>query len=128
MNMVLLQGRLGRELETERTSNHTTRVKLTIGTRTYVDGQAYTSWHRVSLYGMDATDAMGKDFRKGDLVRVEGELVSKTYKSKDGQMRYYTEVVAHRIELGTPTGGPEVKVDGKARAAGLEKSIWPEEA
>ena len=54
--------------------------------------------HRVMALGARAR-AMARAFRAGDRVIVEGHLVTSAYE-KNGERRYATVVVAHRVLRG----------------------------
>lgn len=127
INKVILQGRLGIEPQTSRSPRGTFIVKFSLGTRTYVNEQALTTWHRIVGFGTRAQEWCSQ-FKKGDLVRVDGELISRTYKDKNGEMRYITEVKANHMERGVVMNGPDVRVDGRAKAAGPDHPLWPEDA
>ena len=57
-----------------------------------------TNWHRVVLWGKRA-ELADEYLKKGSPLHVEGELRNRSWTDKDGNKRYTTEVVAHRIQF-----------------------------
>ncbi len=57
-----------------------------------------TTWHKVVLWRGFA-DVVEKYCKKGKEIAVEGKLVNRRYKDKEGKTRYITEVVANDIML-----------------------------
>jgi single-strand DNA-binding protein len=44
-------------------------------------------------------ESIAENFKKGALVSVVGKLNTRKYTDKEGQTKYFTEVVAHKVEL-----------------------------
>ncbi len=57
-----------------------------------------TSWHSVSAWNSKILPDFEK-IRKGMFVEVTGRLKYFRYKSKEGEERFYTEIVALKISL-----------------------------
>ena len=69
-----------------------------------------TQWHTVVAWGPVADEALAV-LKKGSRVSLEGRLVHGNYQGKDGQKRYYTEVVMNRFEM----------VERKSEAVAMEE-------
>jgi single-strand DNA-binding protein len=76
-----------------------------------------TNWHDVVVLGPRA-ESLAKLLQKGEPVFVEGRLRKREFKTRDGQSREQTEVIADRVVLlggpktGSPgSGGPSAQSD-----------------
>lgn len=109
VNKVILVGRLGRDPEARYTANQQPICSFAVATsRRYKDkegnNQEQTEWHNISMFGKLAE--IGNQYlKKGSQVYLEGRL--QTNKSeKDGQTRYFTQIVADQMTmLGSKDGG-----------------------
>jgi single-strand DNA-binding protein len=109
VNKVILVGRLGRDPEARYTANQQPICSFAVATsRRYKDkegnNQEQTEWHNISMFGKLAE--IGNQYlKKGSQVYLEGRL--QTNKSeKDGQTRYFTQIVADQMTmLGSKEGG-----------------------
>ena len=102
MNKVLLIGRLGKYPETRTIETGTKVATLNLATsEKYKDKagewQENTEWHRVVAWERRAEQA--EKYQKGDLLQVEGKLVTRKWTDKDGVERRTTEVIADRLRL-----------------------------
>lgn len=113
MNSVILIGRLTRDPEVR----YTAGTQMAIATfdlavdRPQRQGQEkQTDFPRITVFGKQA-EACEKYLRKGRLVCVEGRLQTGSYKNKNGDTVYTTDVVANRVEFlesnkgAAPSGG-----------------------
>ena len=103
VNKVILIGNLGAEPEVRRLESGATVAKFRMATnRNYRDKsgewQKVTQWHNVVAWRQLA-ERVERDFAKGKLVYVEGELTHRKYMDKDGNERYTTEVAAYSAKL-----------------------------
>ncbi len=102
INKVMLLGHLGKDAETKFTPNGISRSTFTIATnRRWKDQQSgewkeETEWHNVILW---RGENLANYLLKGKQVYVEGRLQTRSYEDKDGQKRYFTEVVADDLIL-----------------------------
>jgi single-strand DNA-binding protein len=102
INKVMLLGHLGKDAETKFTPNGVSRSTFTIATnRRWKDQQSgewkeETEWHNVILW---RAENLASYLLKGKQVYVEGRLQTRNYEDKDGQKRYFTEVVADDLIL-----------------------------
>ncbi len=101
-NRVQLEGNLGKAPEIKVFDNNKL-AKFSVATSEYKknkNGEVITDtqWHNVSAWGKLA-DLAQKTLDKGSKVSVEGKLQTRAYTDKDGNKRYFTEIVANEIVL-----------------------------
>ena len=53
-------------------------------------------WHNITCWGKIAEQAEA-ELKKGSFVTVEGRISTRIYTDKEGQKRYFTEVVAQEL-------------------------------
>lgn len=101
INKVILIGNLGRDPELKYTNSGTpvTTLNVAVG-EARKDPQSnkmepHTEWVSVVCYGQTAQNIHAY-LRKGRQIYVEGRLQTRTYE-KDGQKRYFTEVIANQV-------------------------------
>jgi single-strand DNA-binding protein len=102
-NRVQLMGNLGKDPEVREFENGKRRVRISIATTEQFDfgqgtGKEDTQWHTVVAWGKTA-DEVAQQLKKGSRIAVEGRLVHGSYQSKDGQKRFYTEVVMSQFQV-----------------------------
>ena len=66
------------------------------------DWKEETDWHNVTAWKIDN---FAQYLQKGKQVYVEGRLQTRSYEDKDGQKKFYTEVVVDEIFLLGGRGG-----------------------
>jgi single-strand DNA-binding protein len=102
INKVILLGHLGKDAETKFTPSGVARSTFTIATnRRWKDQQSgewkeETEWHNVVLW---RSENLANYLQKGKQVYVEGRLQTRSYEDKDGQKRFFTEVVCDDLIL-----------------------------
>lgn len=112
VNKVILVGNLGKDPEVRFTPSGKAVAKFPVATSerwTDQDGnrQERTEWHNVVVWGKQA-EACGQYLAKGRQVFVEGSIRSRQYDDKDGNKRYFTDIVARDVRfLGGARGGAE---------------------
>jgi len=102
-NKVQLIGNLGANPEIRSFDNGKSMARFTLATTdSYRDASgkriSETQWHNLVAWGGLAKIAE-KYLIKGSEVAVEGKLTHRTYEDKDGNKKYYTEVVLHDLVL-----------------------------
>ncbi len=102
-NKVHLIGNLGFDPEVREVAEGRKVARISVATNdSYRNAQGErvtdTQWHTVVAWGNTA-DAVARLLRKGSPVALEGRLVHRSYKTKDGSMRYITEVVLSDFQL-----------------------------
>lgn len=101
MNIALLVGRLGADPEMSSTSSGDSFVKLSLATNeVYKDKsgerQERTQWHKVVVWNNKLAEMIGKHYKKGDTVSIQGQIENRAYES-DGITKYISEVVVGRF-------------------------------
>ncbi len=105
-NSVRLVGNLGMDPEVKNFDNNRKMAKVSIATNeTYKNEKGEkitdTQWHNLVMWGTQAKVAE-EILKKGDEVAIEGKLTNRSYVDKDGNKKYFTEVVVNEfIKLGS---------------------------
>ena len=107
LNQVQLIGNLGRDPEFRALNNGGKVANISVATtESWIDKQSgekreKVEWHRVSVFNTAAINLLERHVRKGDMVRITGQLQTRSFE-KDGSTRYATEIVvkpyAHEIQ------------------------------
>ena len=100
-NSVRLVGNLGMDPEIKSFDNNKKLAKVSLATNeSYKNDKGEkiveTQWHNLVLWGSQAK--LAEDYlKKGDEVVVEGRLANRNYVDKDGNKRYFCEVVVNEF-------------------------------
>lgn len=102
-NKVQLIGHLGNDPEISNLESGKKIAKMTIATNeSYKNDQGEkitdTQWHNVVAWGKTA-ELFEKYATKGKEVAIEGKLTHRSYQDKNGEKKYFTEVVANELLL-----------------------------
>ena len=98
--IVIAIGRLGRDPELKATSKGTDMARFSIA----CDNPGRSAqWVNITCFGRSAQAA--KEFAKGDLVLIRGQLETGVYE-KEGKKQYFTSVVADSLERFDAPGRP----------------------
>jgi len=102
-NSVRLLGNVGMTPEILTFDNGNQVAKVTLATserRKDAEGnfQDLTTWHNLVIWGKRA-DVIKKYIQKGDKLSVEGRLSNREYTDKDGNKRYFTEIVVNDFNM-----------------------------
>lgn len=98
MNRVTLVGHVGRKPELSFTANGTAMLKFSLATSQKLkNGTQKTEWHNVVAWQRTAED-LARVVDRGTKLFIDGRIETQTYE-KDGQKRYFTNVVANWIEV-----------------------------
>lgn len=108
VNRVILIGNLGKDPEVRFTGGGQAVANFTLATsETWNDKagerQERTEWHRIVVWGKTA-ELCGEHLAKGRKVYLEGKVQTRSYKDKQGQDRYTTEIVAQSVQFLSPKG------------------------
>lgn len=100
-NKVQLIGHLGKDPEIVNLESGKLLAKFSLATNeSYKNANGEkitdTQWHNIVAWGKTAS-IVEKYLSKGKEVAVEGKLTSRTYETKNGEKRYYTEVVCNEL-------------------------------
>lgn len=102
-NKVQLIGHVGNDPEMIQLESGRKGAKLTLATNeTYKNDKGEkiteTQWHHVVAWGKTA-ELVEKYVNKGKEIALEGKLVHRSYDDKNGDKRYFTEVVVNEMLL-----------------------------
>jgi single-strand DNA-binding protein len=102
LNLVVLVGRVGREVEMRYTAGGDPIANFSLATsERWTKGgekQERTEWHQVVVFGKTA-QFVGSYVQKGSLVLVEGNIRYEEYTDRDGHKRTATKIRASKVEL-----------------------------
>ena len=102
VNKVEIQGFLGRDAEVRAFENGRTLVTMSVATNeNYKNAKGEwittTTWHNVTMW-KNKKDESTDFLKKGELIAVTGKLSTRKYTDKSGQERFYTDILAQKIE------------------------------
>ena len=102
-NKVQLIGNTGNDPEIITLDSGRKLAKLTIATsETYKNDQGEkitdTQWHNIVAWGKTA-ETIEKYVTKGSRIGIEGKLTHRNYDDKNGDKKYFTEVVVSEMLL-----------------------------
>ena len=108
VNKVILLGNLGKDAETKFTPGGISVSKFSLATsRRTKDQQSgewkdITDWHNIAVW---RTESVANFLLKGKQIYLEGRLETRSYEDKEGQKKYFTEVVCNSQDLVLLGGG-----------------------
>lgn len=100
MNLVVLSGYLTQDVEVKTTQNGKTVANFQMGVSDSYDEE--TTYARCVVWGESAKN-LSKYLKKGSFLEVTGKMKNRSYE-KDGQKRYFTEILCNHIEYGPKKG------------------------
>ena len=100
-NKVQLIGRLGKDVEFKTLESGKVLAKASLATsEVYKDSEGKkvenTQWHSLTFWGNTAKNA-DKILKKGSEIAVDGRLSYSNYEDKDGNMKYFTEIIVNEF-------------------------------
>ena len=101
MNSVILIGRMTKDPELRYTPNTQMAVatfNLAVDRPVKAGGEKQTDFPKITVFGKTAENCE-RFLAKGRLVGVQGRLQTGSYKNKNGDTVYTTDVVADRVEF-----------------------------
>ena len=101
MNKIVLVGRLTKDPEVRSTSAGFTTANFTVAVNRRFknkDGQ-YDADFLPCVAFRSTAEFIGKYFKKGSLIGVEGSVQTRSYDAQDGTKRYVTEVNVENAEF-----------------------------
>lgn len=133
MNSVILIGNLARDPELSYTPNTQTavcRFSLAVN-RPKKDGEDQgADFIRITVWGKQAENC-DRYLSKGRKVAVNGRIQTGSYKDKNGQTVYTTDVVANNVEFLTAAGGDnsasDRRNDAQPRNTASQNSAPPQD-
>ncbi len=127
MNSVVLIGRLARDPELSYTPNTQTaacRITLAVDRPKKKGDEGVADFIRIIVWGAQA-ESCAKYLSKGRQAAVKGRISTGSYKNRDGQTIYTTEVVAEQVEF-LGTGGENSRSNGRNHDSGNSYQPEPE--
>lgn len=102
-NRVQLIGNLGGAPEVKEFDNGNKVARFTVATSDYYTNKKgekvnETQWHNIVIWGKLAGIAE-KYLEKGSQVVVDGKLTTRNYTDKEGNKKYFTEIVANEFMM-----------------------------
>ncbi len=102
INKVILVGNVGKDPEVQYIQEDVPFARFTLATsETYKDRegnkQTKTEWHNIVVW-RGLAKVVESYVKKGDMLYLEGKITNRTYE-KDGQTRYFTEIVVSNMEM-----------------------------
>lgn len=104
MNKVVLIGRLTKDVDLKFTPGSNIPVvtfNLAVDRKVKKEGHQQADFIPVVLWGKIA-EAAAQNTCKGKLIAVSGRIQTRSYKAKDGSMRFVTEVIAEETKYLSP--------------------------
>ncbi|HYW95300.1 MAG TPA: single-stranded DNA-binding protein [Bacteroidales bacterium] len=103
VNKVILVGNVGKDPETRYLEGGTAVSKFSMATsETYRnrDGEKITTteWHNIVVW-RGLAEVCEKYVRKGSQLYIEGRIRTRTYNDKDGNTKYFTEIVGDNMQM-----------------------------
>lgn len=103
VNLVILMGNLGSNLEIKYTESGKAFCSLSLATTdswTDKDGvsQQRTEWHKLKVWGKLAENC-GKYLKKGSSIYAEGRISTNKWKDKDGKDHFSTEIICEEVKF-----------------------------
>lgn len=94
LEQIIFLGHLGKEPELKYTKNQNPFCHFTVAQK--VTGEEMPTWHKVVAWGREA-ECCQVLLKKGGSVFVQGRIVEKEYKSEQGEIKKYREVIADKV-------------------------------
>jgi single-strand DNA-binding protein len=105
LNKVILIGNVGKDPDIRYFDSGNANANFTMATseRGYklangTEIPERTEWHNI-VASRERAQFVEKYVKKGSLVYVEGKIRTRNYDDKEGNKRYFTEILADRIEF-----------------------------
>jgi len=99
LNRVELIGRLGKDPEVKHLQNGSSVANFSVATseswkdKRSGERQEKTEWHNIVVWNENTIKFVESYLKKGDLVRLEGKIQTRSWEDNDGNKKYATEVV-----------------------------------
>ena len=97
MNIVVLVGRLTKDVDLRYTNNQTAVGRFTLAVDRH-DKDKNCDFINCIAFGKSA-ELLDKYVKKGNKVAISGRIQTGSYTNKDGNKVYTTDVVAERVEF-----------------------------
>ncbi|MBE0637430.1 MAG: single-stranded DNA-binding protein [Bacteroidales bacterium] len=102
-NSVQLIGNLGMDPEVKQVANGNKMARFSLATsETYKNEKGEkvtdTQWHNLIIWG-GLAEVAEKYLKKGKQIAVEGRLETNTYDDKEGNRKFYTQIVVNDLVM-----------------------------
>ena len=119
-NKVILIGNMANDPELKTTPNGTTTCSFSIAVNRRFAKEGEQSCDFINVVAWKTTaEFVSKHFTKGKQILVFGRLQTRSWKDKDGNNRYATEVVAEEVSF---VGSKETATEAKPYTPDVYKS------
>ena len=108
LNKVIIQGRIGQDIELKQTQSGVSVVTFNIACDRNFSKDKVTDWFTIVAW-RNTAEFIGKYFKNGDAILLSGELQTRSFEDKQGNKRTVTEVVASEAFF----CGTKTKAEGK---------------
>jgi single-strand DNA-binding protein len=99
MNIVMLTGRIAKDIELKFTAGEGKAVATTtIAVDKFVNGEKQADFIPIVIWGKQAENTATYT-SKGSMIAVSGRIQTRSYEAKDGTKRYVTEVVVNEVQF-----------------------------
>lgn len=126
VNKAIIIGNLGRDPELKYMTSGDAVCNFTIATKdTWKDRdgnqQEKTEWHNIVAFKRLA-EICGEYLKKGSQVYIEGRIQTRSWEDKDGVKKYFTDIVADRMQM---LGRRDEKPDSMPTPPPAEPDVSP---
>lgn len=121
MNEVWLIGILTKNPELRYTGNNDAVATMTIAVDRFSKGEKKTDFPRVIAFGKQAENC-DRYLAKGQQVSIKGSIRTGSYKSKNGQTVYTTDIWANSVEF---IGNKEKSAENRPESVKEEQEFIP---
>lgn len=97
MNQVSIIGRLTQDVELKPGQNGTAKCTVSVAVDR-VPKDKGTDFPRIKIFGKTA-EALNKYCKKGSLIGVSGRIETGSYKNREGQTVYTTDIIAYGVDF-----------------------------
>jgi len=103
MNRVFLMGNVGKDPEIRTMQDGTLIANFSLATteswKDKVTGEKKeaTEWHNVSVFNPTEVAKIQQNLKKGDNVKIEGQIKTRKWTDKQGQQKTITEIVISKF-------------------------------
>lgn len=103
MNRIFLYGNVGKEPEVRILESGNKIAKFSLATSKYRkdehgDKITETTWHNIVFWNKPA-EIIEKYVKKGSSLIIEGEIRYRDYTDKEGNKKYFTEIIGNQLHL-----------------------------
>jgi len=131
VNKVILIGNLGKDPELRYLPSGQSVTKFPLATGWRVkdkDGQLQerTDWHNVVAFGRTA-EVCNEYLKKGSQVYIEGRIQTRSYDDRDGNKRWFTEIIAQSMQMLGRKGEAEEEIPEETEQPMVEETKTEDE-